>query len=76
MVPDKTSFSLICDHSKSLLTGISVNSTFRAVFGLKKLQIIYCGDIIFCDDYKHLTFSDKSYRPEMNFPEKKYLRGL
>ena len=32
-------------YSKSLLTGISVNSVFRTVFDFKKLKIIYCWDI-------------------------------
>ena len=28
---------------------------------------------IFCHDYKHLPFSNKPYKPEMNFIEIKYL---
>ena len=32
--------------------------------------------IIFCYDYKHLSFSNKPYQPEINFIENKYLTGL
>ena len=43
ILPDNTSFSLRCElYSKSLLTGIGANSTFRAVFDFKKLEIIHC----------------------------------
>ena len=47
-------------YSKSLLTGISVNTTFRTVFDFKKLKIIYCWDIYHCE-YRHLTFSNNPY---------------
>ena len=32
-------------YSKSLLTAIIVNNTFRTVFDFKKLKIVYCWDI-------------------------------
>ena len=32
--------------------------------------------IIFCNDYKHLLFSNKSYHLEMNFMENKHLPGF
>ena len=74
-MPDNTSFSLKYEslltgkilksknlkNLKSLLTGISANSTlvdFKTVFDFKELKIIYCWDIIFCYDYKHLAFSN------------------
>ena len=31
---------------------------------------------MFCYDYKHLPFANKSYQTEMNFTENKYLTGL
>ena len=60
-------------YSKSLLTGISENSTFRTVFDFKKIKIIYFWDIYyFYYEYKHLPFSNKPYQPEINFIENKY----
>ena len=62
-------------YSKSLLTGINANSTFRTVLDFKKLKTrqhaveIF---IIFCYDYKHLPFSSKPYQPQMNVMENKY----
>ena len=32
--------------------------------------------MMFCCDYKHLAFSNKPYRPEMNFTENKHLPGF
>ena len=32
--------------------------------------------MILCYDYKHLTFSNKLYQPEMSFIENKYLAGF
>ena len=43
IVPDSTSFSLRYEVILSLLAGISIDSTFRAVFDFKKLKIIYWG---------------------------------
>ena len=64
-------------YSKSLLTGISANSTFRTVIDFKKIKIIYCWDIYyFCYDYKYLLFSNKPYQPQINFIGNKYLPGL
>ena len=43
IVPDNTSLSVRCElihWDKSLLTGISVNSTFRQVFDFKMLKVI------------------------------------
>ena len=40
-VPDNTSFSHMSTYSKSILTGLSVNSTLEPVFNFKKLKIIY-----------------------------------
>ena len=47
----------------------------------KKLTVIYCiynteVFIIFCYGYKHLSFSNKPYQPEMNFTENKYLLDI
>ena len=61
-------------YSKSLLTGISVNSTFWTAFDFKKINIVCRWDIYyFCYDYKHLPSSNKPYQPEIKFIGNKYL---
>ena len=78
IAPDNTSFSL-CELILNLymLTAISANSTFRTVFDFKKLTNILLKYLsFFCNDYKHLSFTNTPYQEEMNFVENNHLSGL